>query len=420
MKFIHASDIHLDSPLRGLERYEGAPVEEVRSATRGALQNLVEAAICKEVDFVLIAGDLYDGDWKDYSTGLFLVRQLVRLQEADIKVFIVAGNHDAASKITKELRLPENTTLFGSGKPQTEPLESCGAVVHGQSFARAAVMDNLAVHYPPAVPGCFNIGLLHTCLTGSEGHEPYAPCSLPELTSKGYDYWALGHVHRREVVNEHPWVVFSGNIQGRHARELGAKGCTLVTVEGGRVLSVEELHLDVMRWALCAVDIGGAVGGYDVVDLAKEALAAVLPQAGGRTLAVRFLVKGAGAAYADLARDPERWMNEIRSAVMEESGEQAWVEKIKLQAEGERAAHEARGDDRLPSSVVESLHGMGLDEDARREMASDFRGLLASLPAELWRVEGPPDLDDPAVLNAVIEDARQIVLERLFRGGEGA
>ena len=111
MKFIHAAYVHLDSPLRGLERYEGAPVDEIRGATRRALENLFELAIDREVDFVLIAGDLYDGDWKDHNTGLFFVKQAARLHEASIPIYMISGNHDAANRMTRSLRMPDNVTL---------------------------------------------------------------------------------------------------------------------------------------------------------------------------------------------------------------------------------------------------------------------------------------------------------------------
>jgi DNA repair exonuclease SbcCD nuclease subunit len=130
-----------------------------------------------------------------------------KLESAGIDVFIVAGNHDAASQITKQLRLPDNVTLFSTNKPQTIVLDQLGVAVHGQGFAKREVTDDLSRAYPQASPNLFNIGILHTCLDGKPGHEPYAPCSLDGLRSKGYDYWALGHVHNREVISQDPWIL---------------------------------------------------------------------------------------------------------------------------------------------------------------------------------------------------------------------
>lgn len=272
MKFIHAADIHLDSALHGLERYEGAPVDEIRSATRRAFDNLIELAIEEEVAFILLAGDLYDGDWKDYNTGLYFMQHMARLCDAGIRVFIVAGNHDAASQITKHLRLPDNVTLFSTKHPETVVLEDLNVAIIGQGFATRAVTDDLSQAYPQGDPQLFNIGLLHTCLDGKPGHEPYAPCSVDGLRSKGYQYWALGHIHKREEVSQDPWIVFPGNIQGRHIREVGPKGCTLVRVESGEIASVEHRDLDVMRWARCEIDVSASETMDELFEQVSEGL----------------------------------------------------------------------------------------------------------------------------------------------------
>ena len=271
-RFIHAADIHLDSPLRGLERYEGVPVEEIRRSTRRALENLVELAIEEHVDFVLIAGDLYDGNWPDYSTGLYLNAQMARLRDAHIPVFLIQGNHDAENLMTRDLRLPENVHKFSTLKPQTIPVKDCDVLVHGQGFATRAVRDNIAEGYPASDPGYFNIGILHTCATGREGHESYAPCSVENLLSKHYQYWCLGHIHKREILCEEPPIVFPGNIQGRHIRERGTKGCMLVTVDDARNVQTDYRSLDVLRWEPCHVDARGSADEDDLLQRVEQQL----------------------------------------------------------------------------------------------------------------------------------------------------
>ena len=261
MRFIHAADLHIDSPLRGLDRYEGAPVERLRGATRAAMVGLVDLAVEEAGAFVLLAGDVYDRDWPDFRTGLFFREQMVRLERAGIPVLMVQGNHDAQGRITRSLKLPDNVTLFSSRTAQTVRLESCGVAVHGRSFPEREVSEDWVPDYPDPIPGVFNIGLLHTSLTGRPGHDPYAPTDLAALRAKGYDYWALGHVHQREVVHEQtPRVLFSGNLQGRHANETGPKGCELVTVEGGRVES-RPVALDTVRWSRLTLDLLACGGG---------------------------------------------------------------------------------------------------------------------------------------------------------------
>jgi len=191
-RFLHASDIHLDSPLRGLSRYEGVPAEEVRIATRTALDNLINAAIEEEVAFVVIAGDLYDGDWPHFGTGLFFCAAMGRLEKAGIAVYLLFGNHDAESVLTKKLPLPPNVHAFGARKAMTFIDEPTGAVLHGWSYREKDTGDNLAAAYPAPVPNRLNIGVLHTALTGRPPHASYAPCTSQELAARGYDYWALG------------------------------------------------------------------------------------------------------------------------------------------------------------------------------------------------------------------------------------
>jgi DNA repair exonuclease SbcCD nuclease subunit len=144
-KFIHAADVHLDSPLRGLSKYESAPVESIRNACRKAFENLVDLAIEEKVAFVLLAGDLYDGDWKDYSTGIFLSHQMGRLGKIGIPVFAVAGNHDAANRMTKALDVPANMKIFSSRKVETIRLDNCSVVIHGRSFGTQHVDKNITV-----------------------------------------------------------------------------------------------------------------------------------------------------------------------------------------------------------------------------------------------------------------------------------
>ena len=241
-RWLHAADLHLDSPLRGLEQYEGAPVEALRGATRRALENLVRLAIAERVAFVVIAGDVYDGDWQDFNTGLFFDRQMRCLRDARIPVYVIRGNHDAQNRMTKTLRLPDNVRYLANDRPETVEVAGAGVLLHGQGFEKAAVTADLSQGYPQAVKGHCNIGLLHTCATGRDGHEPYAPCNVGDLSAKGYDYWALGHIHAAENLAPagDPPICFPGNLQGRHAREVGPKGCTLVTVENGAVVGVEE------------------------------------------------------------------------------------------------------------------------------------------------------------------------------------
>jgi DNA repair exonuclease SbcCD nuclease subunit len=414
MRFLHAADLHLDSPLRGLDRYEGAPVDEVRGATRRAFENLVTTALSERVDLVVIGGDLYDGDWPDHNTGLFFVKGVTQLAEAGIPVAIVRGNHDAASKLTKSLRVPRNVHLLADTKPETVVLDGIGVAVHGQSFITPAVLDDLASAYPAPIPDCFNIGLLHTSLNGRPGHDNYAPTTLDVLRGKGYDYWALGHIHAAEIVLREPWVVYPGNTQGRDIRESGAKGCSLVSVENGVVLDHRAIALDVMRWDKLLLDITALPDLDSLLDAATVEIRRRLAQSDGRTLALRVRIAGSGPLHRMLAAQPETVEQQLRSAAIEASNAQVWIEKVELttrpQLDLDRIAER---DDPL-GLLVRELRGLASDDVARSAVAEEaFRDLLQKLPAELREGANVLRLDAPDVLAELLGEVEGKLIAHL-------
>jgi DNA repair protein SbcD/Mre11 len=341
-RFLHAADLHLDSPLRGLEADPSAPAELIRAATRRALGRLVDLAIEEKVDFLLIAGDIYDGDWPDFGTGLFFTAQMRRLTQAQIQVFAIRGNHDAANRMTRSLRLPPNVTIFDHNKAHTHQLATLGVAIHGQSFSDPNEPNDLSRAYPPPDKNLFNIGLLHTSAEGYAAHARYAPCDLPRLKTHGYDYWALGHIHERQELSEDPWIVFPGNLQGRHIGETGPKGATLVTVASHRVASVEHRVLDVLRWTHIEVDLDGATDEADAMTHIQSDLETALRDADPRPLAARITLTGTTAAHAALAGDGlrEKVLNEAQSLPGEH---RLWLESVKLKTRPPRD-HTARPD----------------------------------------------------------------------------
>lgn len=420
MKFLHAADVHLDSSLRGLRRYEGAPVEEIRSATRRAFDNLVDLAIDEDVAFVLVAGDLYDGDWKDYNTGLYFVERMGRLREAGIRVLIVTGNHDAASRITKHLRLPDNVTLFSTRHPERVILEDLDVAAYGQGFATRAVTDDLSLAYPQGDPQLFNIGLLHTCLDGKPGHEPYAPCSIDGLRSKGYQYWALGHVHNREVVSQDPWIVFPGNVQGRHIRECGPKGCTLVTVENGEVSEVEHRDLDVMRWSLCELDVSASEAVDDIYDLVREGLQSASDAAEGKPVAVRLVLRGACSGHSTLHVNHEHWTQEYRALATGLAGAGIWLEKVSVKTIPSVSVDEVLDRDDAMSSLLRAIRDTELDAAELNDLTDGIFALRQKLPSELLSGADPYDPMKPEVLRDTLGDIKELLVNRLLIKEKGA
>lgn len=417
MLLVHASDIHLDSPMVGLEKYEGCPVDAIRGATRRALTRLVDVTIAEQAAALLIAGDLYDGAWRDYATGLFFVNEMRRLREAQIPVVLLRGNHDAESQITDSLRLPDNVHELPTRSPGTVELEAIGVAIHGQGFATRAVTDDLARGYPPARSALFNVGLLHTALGGREGHQPYAPTSLEVMSEKGYDYWALGHVHQREIVSREPYVVYPGNLQGRHVRETGEKGATFIDVEGGKVRSLEHRPLDVVRFADVRVDAQGADGDVDLVEGIASAIESEVARAEGRLLAARVTVHGRTRAHSAIARRPEGFVADVRAAALDVGGEGVWVGQVRLATRTPLDLEAVAGGSDPVGHLVRSLRAAREDPAVHDEVRAELAELLHKLPDE---VKQDPALawalGDPVATTGLLDDVEQLLVGRLLGG----
>ncbi len=415
-QFIHAADLHIDSPLTGLERYPGAPVDQIRSATRRAFDNMVEFALDSNVSLILISGDLYDGDWPDYNTGLYFVERMHRLNSADIPVCIISGNHDAQSRITKQLRLPGNVAVLRTDKPETVVFEKLNCAVHGQGFATQAVKEDISKDYPDAVPNMINIGMLHTCLDGKPGHANYAPCTLKGLIAKGYDYWALGHVHQREVLHRDPWIVFPGNIQGRHIRESGPKGCTLVTVESSGIHSVEAVALDVFRWQQCRLDIGNYQELEKLYDAIQRQIHVQAQSTEGRPLAVRVAIEGRGNLHTQLQRERQRFESECRALAAALDEPSVWIQKVTVETRAgpddeSRLAQDAAVSDLL--SFIASLKETGQDKVLIEDQLSS---LYSKLPPEAKNGD-IPDITDPKERDKILQSVSDLLVASLSAEG---
>ena len=407
MKFLHAADIHLDSPLAGLRARDDLPDDVIRHCTRRAFSAMIDLALAEDVAFVVIAGDLYDGDWKDFSTGLFFAEEMRRLGRP---CFLLRGNHDARSLITRTLKQPENVREFSSRTCQTFPLPELSVALHGHSFPNRAVPEDLSAGYPEAVAGMLNIGVLHTSGEDPGEHETYAPCSVASLALKGYDYWALGHIHARRVLAERPWIVFPGNLQGRHPKETGDKGCTLVTVEEGRIVAVEHRAVDVLRWSALELDATGA----DVATLTGRIAATVqaaLADTAGRPVLARLTLTGATNLHGTLLGDSERLAAECRNAAIE-VGAALWVESVRVRT---RPLPLPQGDELAP---LRAAFAAGLDDPALvKTLLDDLASLRQKLPGPARTGLDLPE--DAEGLRTLADDAWQIAADALFAAEHG-
>lgn len=415
MKFIHAADLHIDSPMRGLDSYDGAPLAQLRAATRKALISLVDLALNEKVDIVLLAGDIFDRELGDFRAALFFREQMIRLAGAGILVFIIKGNHDAEGQISKRLPDVKGVHVFSSRSAEVIDLPELGVAVHGRSFPERMVSEDLIPSYQEPVANRFNIGLLHTSLTGRVGHDPYAPTGVETLTAKNYDYFALGHIHTREVVREaNPRIVFSGNLQGRHVGETGSKGCELVVVKGNSVISAEHVSLDVVRWHNLTLD---ATGIETVTSLARkfqDDCIGYIAGAQDRLHAMRVTVQGESNLYALEASDPGSISAAIQAVTQDFVSTDLWIESVhlKLRSPIDRKAMAQRPD--AVGEVVRLVDELATSDDVRNWILGNL-DKLPNLPADLVDVD-PVRLTDEQ-LKGFLAAAEATVLAKLSAAG---
>lgn len=404
MLVVHAADIHLDSPLRGLGRIGDDYARELRRSTRHALQNLVSLTIDRQADLLVIAGDLYDGSWHDFGTGQFFIEQMVMLKEAGIPVVIASGNHDAASQITRALTLPPGVRLLATDRPESIAFDDLGAVVHGQGYAIRDVQENLAAAYPHRIPDLVNIGVLHTAATGSPEHDTYAPCSVADLEALRYDYLALGHIHQRGpvAVGEFP-AYFSGNLQGRNPRETGAKGALLVELEAGEPAQVTFEALDVARWDKIVIDADGLTNHDELATVTRDRMRGAVRDAGGRTVIVRVEITGTTKLASRLADD--EWLQADMRAIATDVG--AVLDKATARVQPQPAPDpDAQRLRELVAQTAASLSG------------DDARNVLIALDREIRDIAGDVaggalDFCDPVAIRDLLDRARDGLDARL-------
>ncbi|HJN92431.1 MAG TPA: DNA repair exonuclease, partial [Dehalococcoidia bacterium] len=352
-------------------------------------------------------------------TGLVFHEQMLRLEEAGIPVFITLGNHDAASVITKKLSLPDNVHIFPSRKAQTQQLSAVDVAIHGRSFSSRDVTEDLSATYPAPVVGAFNIGLLHTAVDGREGHDLYAPCSVPDLVAKGYDYWALGHVHQREHLHDSPPIVFPGNLQGRHIRETSpdGKGCTIVDVDQAGRITTTHHAVDVVRWEHVHTDVANAADEAALYRAIDSAMTDAYERADGRVLAARITLSGSTALHGRLIGDPDQLLNEIRARGADIGGGRIWIEKVVLQTQPAADPEFLRQRQDTLGDVVRALDDLSASPQARDGLQEDLAALFGSLTPdvydrspELARLRAGESLDD------LLEQASQLIVSALAAG----
>lgn len=407
-RFVHAADIHLDSPLKSLALRDPALAALIGDATRQAFARIVDLCLEERVDALLLSGDLYDGDQTSMKTARFLAEQLRRLDAAGIRTFVIRGNHDALSKITKELVLPDTVRLFNGWAEAVTVEGVAGGLdvrIHGLSFAQQSAPESFLPKYKAPAEGAVNIGLMHTSLDGARGHDPYAPCALADLYGSGFSYWALGHIHARRVHEGRrggTTVVMPGIPQGRDINEAGAKSVSLVTVGDDRTVAVEEHVTSVAQFERVAADLGGVEDWRGAVGQIAEALGRARGLAVSPHLVARLAVTGATPFAWQIRRDLDRLRAEAERSA-EDLGA-TWIEAVELGVTAPGG----------PAAAGDAVAELGELIGATVLGSAAFRGGMAGLVEELTR-KLPRECRD-AVLGAD-EGASADALAHLFAEG---
>jgi exonuclease SbcD len=395
MRFLHAADLHLDSPLRSQALRDPDRARRLHGASRLALARLVDTAIEEDVAALLLAGDIFDNGVGDVTSRIALATELRRLSRAGIRTVAIRGNHDALLDYTRYGPLEEGVVVLDAAQPTCRIGD---AALHGLGFESRHIATSLLPRYPAPEPGVVNIGLMHTSLGGAVGHDPYAPCAEADLLGHGYAYWALGHIHKRfERRSEGALAVMPGILQGRHAGETGRGSATLVEIDGNGVRA-REIALAAVAFETIDVDLAGAASLGERQELIGRALAAAA--CADHEIAARLRITGAGslAAKASLAR-------QLAETACEEI-DGVHIEAVRLVSSPERVA---------PGVVAELAALMKQDVDT-----PGFRDEALALIDE-WQTAMPPEVAaalDPAELDAMIAEGLDAVVARLTIEGE--
>ncbi len=412
-RFVHTADVHLDSPLATLALRDSTLAELIGGATRRAFVATIDLCLSEQVDALLIAGDLYDGEQTSMKTARFLADQLRRLDQAGVATFIIRGNHDAESRITRELTLPESVKVF-AGRAEAATL-TCGGLevaVHGVSFAHKHAPESLLPKFRAPIAGSVNIGMLHTSLGGSPAHDRYAPGAPAELHGSGFNYWALGHIHQRSVDVGRATIVMPGNPQGRDINEAGPKSATLVTIGDDRKIKVDERLTSVAEFQRVAVDLAGVEDWREGLAQIERRLVAARAAASSEHLVARLALAGATPLAWRLRSDADKLEEDARMIAAELG--KTWIDRIELDCAAPRAIADATSSD--PIAELRAL----METEVAQSKA--FQDALRAIADELSRnlphgsrdgVLGRDAAEFAGILRAIANEGAEDVLAHL-------
>lgn len=420
LRFMHAADLHLDSPFKGMSALPERVRERIRESTFEALKELVALAIQEQVDFVLISGDVYDLSDRSLRAQIRFQKALEQLAEQGIPTYIIHGNHDPEDGRAAKLDWPAAVHFFACDQVETisveKPHRGVIAQIHGISYRSSAVTDNLAVKFRVGRENVCQIGLLHTNVDGDPGHDNYAPCSKQDLLEAGMNYWALGHVHTRNVLHQQPAIVYPGNLQGRSIRETGPRGCFIVDMsEDGRA-ELTFHALDQVRWFLERLSVAGIQTEQELKDRLGEQLERIRAEADGRDAVVRLVLEGRSAVHSLLRKG--RALQELTAELREDEDERSrfvWVESIEDRTASELDLEALQQEKSFLGDLLRYSAALQVDDEALALFASEALAALQSLP----QAAGDPAAAEPERLREWLRAAQELAADLLSADGGG-
>jgi DNA repair exonuclease SbcCD nuclease subunit len=329
ISFIHAADLHLDSPMIGLKHLPENIFNRVKESTFTALKKLTVTAIERHVDFVIIAGDIFDGEDRSLRAQARFRKEMLKLNDEKIPVYIVHGNHDHLNGSWVHLDMPENVHVFGSNVEKMELMTKSGAIVYlyGFSYGTRHIFERKIDEYDKIEGADYHIGILHGNESSGTDHDNYAPFAVKDLVQKNFDYWALGHIHKRSELSLNPPIIYPGNIQGRNKKEAGSKGFYHVTFTD-RDAVMDYVEASDIIWEEITVNAETAVSFDDLFHLCRIAINERRRERNGTLLTLR--VKN--TQLADM-REQKSIDNELLELLLEDESEEesfVWIADLKF------------------------------------------------------------------------------------------
>ncbi len=408
-RFVHTADIHLDSPLRSLAMRNPELAEIIGDASRQAFIAIVDLCLAERVDALVIAGDLYDGDQTSMKTARFLATQMERLHHAGVKALKIRGNHDALSRISKQLIFPDTVTIFG-GRPSSVVHSASGLDVafHGLSFSHSKAPESLLPKYASPAAGAVNVGIMHTSLAGSPGHDVYAPCNVADLHGHGFDYWALGHIHSRTVHPGARTVVMPGMPQGRDINESGEKSVTLVTVRDDHSIEIEHRPTSIAQFERADVDNSEAVEWPDIVRSIRKRMEDLRAAVVAPHLVLRLKVTGSSQLAWQVIRDRDLLQSEAEQ-VGAQTGS-VWIDKLELDV---RPPIEASSGADPVQELVSTMRLSAKAEGYRAQARDIIERIVAELPIEARDFAGKDEAAANDFFERAMAEGSDLVAARL-------